>query len=54
MDLVRTKKENEVVIKPYFKSFKGSDINNFRGSKYRGISKNGSSWQILVMVHKKK
>jgi hypothetical protein len=29
-------------------------VNNFRGSKYRGISKNGNSWQILLMVNSKK
>jgi hypothetical protein len=29
-------------------------VENFRGSKYRGISKNGNSWQILVMVNRKK
>ena len=29
-------------------------MNNFRGSKYRGISKNGNSWQILLMVNSKK
>jgi hypothetical protein len=29
-------------------------VNNFRGSKYRGISKNGNSWQILLMVNRKK
>jgi hypothetical protein len=29
-------------------------VNNFRGSKYRGISKNGNSWQILMMVNRKK
>ena len=25
-----------------------------RGSKYRGVSKNGSQWQVLIMVDKKK
>jgi hypothetical protein len=29
-------------------------MKNFRGSKYRGISKNGNSWQILLMVNRKK
>ena len=29
-------------------------MNNFRGSKYRGISKNGNFWQILLMVNRKK
>jgi hypothetical protein len=34
--------------------FKGANVNNFRGSKFRGISKNGNSWQILLMVNRKK
>jgi hypothetical protein len=34
--------------------FKGTNVNNFRGSKFRGISKNGNSWQILLMVNRKK
>ena len=25
-----------------------------RGSKYRGVSKNGNQWQVLIMVNKKK
>ena len=25
-----------------------------RGSRYRGVSKNGSQWQVLIMVKKKK
>lgn len=48
------KNPNEIVIKPYTKIFKGSDTNNFRGSKFRGISKNGNSWQILVMINRQK
>jgi hypothetical protein len=34
--------------------FNRRDMRDFRGSKYRGISKNGSSWQILVMINRKK
>jgi hypothetical protein len=34
--------------------FNRSEMRDFRGSKYRGISKNGSSWQILVMINRKK
>lgn len=34
--------------------FNRKDMRDFRGSKYRGISKNGSSWQILVMINRKK
>ena len=39
---------------PHIKSFKGDYIENFRGSRYRGISKNGQAWQILVMLNRKK
>lgn len=53
-DVMKEKRDHEIVIKPYQKSFKGENVQNFRGSKFRGISKNGNSWQILVMVHKKK
>jgi len=43
-----------MAMKPHAKTFKGASIENFRGSKYRGISKNGNSWQILVMINRKK
>ena len=36
------------------KLFKGGNVSNFRGSRFRGISKNGNSWQILLMVNRKK
>ena len=25
-----------------------------RGSKYRGVSRNGNQWQVLIMLHKSK
>ena len=25
-----------------------------RGSKYRGVSRNGNQWQVLIMINKKK
>ena len=34
--------------------FNRKEMRDFRGSKFRGISKNGSSWQILVMINRKK
>ena len=38
--------------------FKTSIINlndrGQRGSKYRGVSKNGNQWQVLIMINKKK
>lgn len=27
---------------------------NYRGSRYRGVSKNGKQWQVLIMIKKKK
>jgi hypothetical protein len=42
------------VIKPYEKIYRGHNVENFRGSKYRGISRNGKSWQILIMRNKRK
>ncbi len=44
VDLMKDKREEEIIIKPYSKSFKGENVSNFRGSKFRGISKNGNSW----------
>jgi hypothetical protein len=54
IELLRSKRTQEVVIQPHKKVFKGANVNNFRGSKFRGISKNGNSWQILLMVNRKK
>jgi hypothetical protein len=31
-----------------------SSKNGKRGSKFRGVSKNGNQWQVLIMVNKKK
>jgi len=31
-----------------------SEKNGKRGSKFRGVSKNGHQWQVLIMVNKKK
>lgn len=54
IDLLKIKRSSEMVIAPHKKVFKGNNVTNFRGSKYRGISKNGNSWQILLMVNRKK
>ena len=54
VELLNIKRSFEIIIKPHRKAFKGENVENFRGSKYRGISKNGNSWQILVMVNRKK
>jgi len=53
-DILKVKRAHEIIISPHKKAFKGQNVNNFRGSKFRGISKNGNSWQILLMVNRKK
>ena len=67
--MMQGKGPDEICIKPIKKMGRGEnvffansldsifnrrDMRDFRGSKYRGISKNGSSWQILVMINRKK
>lgn len=54
VEVLQSKRPFEIIIKPHKKVFKGAEVSNFRGSKFRGISKNGNSWQILVMVNRKK
>lgn len=54
LDATKEKSNTEIIIKPHSKRFKGAELSSFRGSRFRGISKNGSSWQILIMVHRKK
>lgn len=54
IDVLRAKRATDIVIMPHKKVFKGANVNNFRGSRFRGISKNGNSWQILLMVNRKK
>ena len=54
IDLLKSKSAQEIVISSHKKAFKGENVNNFRGSKFRGISKNGNSWQILLMINRKK
>jgi hypothetical protein len=44
IDILRVKRASDIVITPHKKVFKGANVNNFRGSKFRGISKNGNSW----------
>ncbi len=53
-DLLKKRNDEDIILRPYQKPFKGENIENFRGSKWRGISKNGNAWQILVMVDRKK
>ena len=33
---------------------KSKDKNNFRGSNYRGVSVNGKSWQVFIVINKNK
>ena len=53
-EILKGRDDFDIIIKPHKKCFKGDHVSNFRGSRYRGISKNGNSWQILVMVNRKK
>ena len=54
IELIKSKHQHEIVISSHKKTFKGQNVSNFRGSKFRGISKNGNSWQILLMNNRKK
>lgn len=54
IEILQGKREQELVIQAHKKLFKGANVSNFRGSRFRGISKNGNSWQILLMVNRKK
>lgn len=47
---------NSVIIKSHEKLKRKSDTNplHFRGSKYRGVSANGKTWQVFVVIHKTK
>jgi hypothetical protein len=57
VEVLKHKKfDHEIVIAVHRKPVKiGSEmIENFRGSRFRGISKNGNAWQILLMVNRKK
>lgn len=42
----KNEKKKEEIIE---KKFRG-----LRGSKFRGVSKNGNQWQVLIMINKKK
>ena len=39
-ELLESKRSLEILITPHRKAFKGDNVDNFRGSKFRGISKN--------------
>ena len=50
---------NDNIINKEINKFKILEKNNIkykgqRGSKYRGVSKNGNQWQVLIMINKKK
>lgn len=49
-----TKRESVFFVSSLENIFNRSDVKDFRGSKFRGISRNGSSWQILVMLSRQK
>lgn len=51
---------SDIIIQSFQKKIRNSesqmqDPDSFRGSRFRGISKNGrNSWQVLVMVNRQK
>ena len=53
-DFITKKKQNapydEVIINGAKKIYHGKFHIKFRGSLYRGVSRNGRQWQILVMI----
>ena len=50
MAVDRIKDENYVIIQGQFRN----KMQTIRGSRYRGVSKNGNKWQVLVMGNQKK
>ena len=50
------KEEEGLVVAPKKKTRLQSKLNvkDHRGSRFRGVSKNGSKWQALLMIHHKK
>ena len=53
-DHIASKRMDQIVISPCLKKYKEQNGESFRGSKFRGISKNGNAWQILIMKNKRK
>jgi hypothetical protein len=59
IEYLKCKRSTDLIIHANRKTFKDGQKkvmlgNAFRGSKYRGISKNGNAWQILLMLNQKK
>ncbi len=50
MAVDRIKDENYIIIQGQFRN----KLQTIRGSRYRGVSKNGNKWQVLVMGNQKK
>jgi hypothetical protein len=50
MAVDRIKDENYLIIQGQFRH----KMQTIRGSRYRGVSKNGNKWQVLVMGNQKK
>jgi len=48
----KIKKENKIY--PFFFESHFYLAKSKRGSKFRGVSKNGNQWQVLIMINKKK
>jgi len=61
LDFLATVKENEAIIfrestynKPLVTKKPSQLPKNFRGSKFRGVSANGKSWQVYIVIDKVK
>ena len=57
--IIRTVKNKKIVYCQgnFNTQYPSNLLNEFRGqrgSKYRGVSKNGNQWQVLIMINKKK
>jgi hypothetical protein len=50
MAVDRIKDDNYLIIQGQFRN----KMQTVRGSRYRGVSKNGNKWQVLVMGNQKK
>ena len=56
---INTSNTNEIITSIIIETSQSNEINSEkdrkpRGSKYRGVSRNGNQWQVLIMVNKKK
>ena len=53
-DSMKSQNDDEVIIKSSKKHHNKTIEDHSRGSEFKGVSKNGKSWQILMMIDKEK